>query len=243
MFKITNFIHIGYWHSMKHMKQALWHILWHSGILVGIYSDTLSGIYAGIFSGIYSDILFCHSVWHSILAFYSASILAFWHSFSHSIWTIFRNLFWHSLWHWHCRTSTASRSHGQCPLSSACSWGPAGSAQGEGQGKEEVTLINSRDPHLVGNDFSTPFFSWTSRNTKCSVRRVMAQHGYPCYAPAGRPRWQRRDWQRACLWLCAAGAAGAATGAEEKERRGGSLGVPTSGVQLFGMASTTYNHL
>ena len=90
-----------FWHSFWHtIWKYLWHIYSdiHSGILSGIYSDMFPGIlsgilsdnlsvtYSDILSGIYSGILSGIFIWHSILAFYLASILTFslpwalWHS-------------------------------------------------------------------------------------------------------------------------------------------------------------------
>ena len=100
--------------------------------------------------------MFWHSIWHlfwhSILAFYLASILTFYSAvlsgihygilsgiysgiysnilFRRSIW----HLFWHSLW------------NGHCPLRSVARRGE------ERRWEKEVTLINSRDPHLAGGE-------------------------------------------------------------------------------------------
>ena len=56
----------------------------YSGILSGIYYDILSGIYiciyadhSDILSAIYSGILSGRLFWHSILAFYLASMMTF----------------------------------------------------------------------------------------------------------------------------------------------------------------------
>ena len=118
-----------------------------SGILsdnvFGIYSDILSGISSGTLSGILSDIL--------------SGIC---------IWNIFRNSFWHFIWHYIFGVSSWLRSGWERSnpelavevrrgtlWSGGCCWGPADDGGGRRR-KEEGGLANikSNNPHLTGGE-------------------------------------------------------------------------------------------
>ena len=153
----------------------VWHILYSdilSGILSGIYSDILSGIYADILSGslagIYSVILFCHSIWNSILAYYLAYIHSLWHGHSFATfigarwdlalavevrqWPLRSGACGRGLAHWNLELAVEVR---HCPLTSGARRWEAeeeGLEEGGGRGGESNSDKIYRDPHLAGGE-------------------------------------------------------------------------------------------
>ena len=170
---------------------------------------------SGILSGISSDILFCHSIWHSILAFY----LAFYPGIQSGI--LSWHYIWHSikfLWYGHFRTSTASArsqwavprlrsSSGhwdlapsievqQCPLTcgaaAARGWGAGGRGEGGGRGGQDARLIKSRDPHLAGGEKSPRLRPSCANSKLCWIRRWALAGAEPKVVPISRASCDKR---------------------------------------------------